>query len=85
MTSRSRPTRRVKKPARWWFIRRELGLSQTELGAIIGVHWQTIGRWDRAETVPSESTQWLYKLLLKTHRAGGKDFSQHLKITGGRP
>jgi DNA-binding transcriptional regulator YiaG len=69
MAFRSRPTRRVKKPARWWHIRQELGLSQSELGAVFGVHWQTVGRWDRGEIVPGASTQWLYKLLLETHRA----------------
>lgn len=41
-------------------LRMNLGLTQKELGEILGVHRKTISRWEREETIPSRQNYAYY-------------------------
>ncbi len=42
--------------------RRRMGLSQTELAAALGVHWNTLARWERGELAVARPV-WLKAML----------------------
>jgi DNA-binding transcriptional regulator YiaG len=46
-------------------IRRRLGLTQVELAARIGVHWNSVARWERDVVRITEPVARLLRLLAK--------------------
>ncbi len=54
-------------------IRKRLGLSQAELGELLGVAGNTVARWERGELVPPKVAELAAEYLLITQpRKGGK-------------
>jgi putative transcriptional regulator len=52
-------------------LRKQLGLTQTQFAGKIGVHLQTISRWERGETAPLGLAQKALERLAK--RAAKKE------------
>ena len=52
------------KPTDLPSLRRSLGVTQAPLGAMLGVHEQTVSKWERGETAPpaynEQQIEWLY-------------------------
>lgn len=46
-------------------LRHRLGMSQAKLAALIGVHWNTLARYERDEIAIPEPVAILARLLLK--------------------
>jgi DNA-binding transcriptional regulator YiaG len=52
-------------------IRRRLKLTQAALAKRIGVHWNTLARWERDEVAITGPMARLIKLVTGPRRAGG--------------
>ncbi len=57
----SKPTGLLPKEIR--FLRTELGLTQAELGRLVGKDPQTVGRWERGETSPDQTEE----MVIRAH------------------
>ena len=53
-------------------IRHRLKLTQGELGELLGVSWNTVARWERADLVPPRVAELATEYLLLTHKPKGK-------------
>ena len=49
-------------------LRRECGLTQPELAKRLGVHWNTVARWERDEVPIRPAMQQLIQLVAKQNR-----------------
>lgn len=47
-------------------IRERLGLTQKALSEKLGVHWNTVARWERGEVGINEPAARLVRILVKT-------------------
>jgi DNA-binding transcriptional regulator YiaG len=48
-------------------VRKRLRLTQPALAAQVGVHWNTVARWERDEVGISEPVARLVRMLAKQH------------------
>lgn len=53
-------------------IREQLEMTQTEFAALIGVHLQTIARWENHKSGPKKGSA-AYKQLMQAKGAGRRD------------
>lgn len=44
--------------------RAALGMTQSALGAILGVHWTTVARWEAGQPMPERATRFVMNLLM---------------------
>jgi transcriptional regulator with XRE-family HTH domain len=54
------------------YERSERGWTLAEMAEVVGVHWNTIARWERRERTPSALTQSAVRLALRDHDEKGK-------------
>lgn len=66
-------------------VRERLGLSQTQFGQLLGVHWVTVSRWEREDglTPSSYHTEMILKFKEATKQEGiGKKVAKILVAAG---
>lgn len=61
------------------FLRAEIGMSQSRLGAFLGVDDQTVSLWERSKRRPSLSNQYMLKLLYLEHVDGKTAIAGQIK------
>lgn len=59
--------------AEFRFLRQQMGMSQSDIGAFIGVDYQTVARWEKQESSLPKHADSLIRLLYSGHHA--KDIS----------
>lgn len=62
-------------------IRKQLGLSQSQMAKVLGIHVQTWGKWERKEQHPPAAVGRFMLLLLQMHRHGRVTWEQWLKLS----
>lgn len=77
--ARAMPWAMLTAGARVRQVRDRLGLSQPELGQLVGAHWVTVSRWERDELTPSPYQMGLIERFGEAARTGKTELGDSVK------
>ncbi len=76
----TKPLRKHDQTARG--VRRDLGISQAKLALLLGVHSQTVAKWEHGTLAPTEHQQSLMNMMANGHRKHRRDLNAWLANRG---